>query len=116
MFGVFGLYNPFLPLDPRHPLHMLYMYIARFECPKGILGLGGGKASKNKLKDAFFIFPMTNVTILNIFRTHAQKEYRKVLEMKSTAILNILAILLFENLQCIYSKSGLNSTQYKAVK
>ena len=42
---------------------------------------------------------MTNVAILSIFRTHAQKEYRKVLEMKGTYILNILALLLFENLQ-----------------
>ena len=40
---------------------------------------------------------MTNVTVLSIFRTYAQMEYRKVLEMKSTSILNILAILLFEN-------------------
>ena len=64
------------PLDPRRPLHMLYICIATFNCPKDILGLGG-KASKNKLKDASFIFSMTNVTILSIFRTHAQKEYRK---------------------------------------
>ena len=40
---------------------------------------------------------MTNVTILSIFRTHAHDEYREVLEMKSTSILNILALLLFEN-------------------
>ena len=65
-------------------------------CPKGILGLGG-KASKNKLKDTIFIFPMTNVTMLGVFRTHAQKEYGKVWEMKSTPILNILALLLFYN-------------------
>ena len=65
------------------------------------MGLGG-KASKNKLKDASFIFSMTNVTILSIFRTHAQKDNRKVLEMKGTYILNILALLLFENLQRIY--------------
>ena len=39
---------------------------------------------------------MTSVSILSIFRTHAQKEYRKVLEMKGTYILNILALLLFE--------------------
>ena len=45
---------------------------------------------------------MTNVTILSIFRTHAQKENRKVLEMKNTSILNILALLLFENLLRIY--------------
>ena len=91
------------PLDPRRHLHMLYICIAKFNCPKGILGLGGGgEASKNKLKDASFIFSMTNVTILSIFRTHAQKECRKVLEMKGTYILNILALLLFENLQRIY--------------
>ena len=35
---------------------------------------------------------MTNVTILCVFRTHAQKEYVKGLEMKSTFILNILAL------------------------
>ena len=45
---------------------------------------------------------MTNVTILSIVRTHAQKENRKVLEMKYTSILNILALLLFENLLRIY--------------
>ena len=38
---------------------------------------------------------MINVTILGVFRTYAQKEYGKVWEMKSTAIINILAILLF---------------------
>ena len=102
----FRLYNPFPPLDPRRPLHMLYICMATFNCPKGILGLGGGggggKASKNKLKDVSFIFSMTNVTILSIFRSHAQKEYRKVSKMKSTYILNILALLLFVNLQRIY--------------
>ena len=45
---------------------------------------------------------MTNVTILSIFRTHAQKEYRIFLAMKGTYILNILEFLLFENLQRIY--------------
>ena len=75
--------TPF-PLDPRRPLHMLYMFIATCHCPKGILGLGG-KASKNKLQDTCFTFPVTNVTILSIFRTHAQEGYCKVLEMNSTA-------------------------------
>ena len=102
IYVFFRLYNPFpSPLDPRRHSHMLYICIATFNCRKGILGLGG-KASKNKLKDASFIFSMTNVTILSIFRTHAQNEYRKVLEMKGTYILNILAFLLFENLQRIY--------------
>ena len=79
------------------------------------MGLGG-EASKNKLKDASFIFSMTNVTILSIFRTHAQKEYHKVLKMKGTYILNILALLLFENLHWIYQNSRLNGTQSKDVK
>ena len=72
------------PLDPKYPLHM---FIATCRCPKGILGLGGGggrEASKNKLKDTSVIFPMTNVTSLRVFRTHAQKEYGKVWEVMST--------------------------------
>ena len=69
-----------------------------FNCPKGILGLGGGGASKNKLKDTSFIFSMTNVTILSIFRTHAQKAYCNVWETKGIYILNNLVLLLFENL------------------
>ena len=65
---------------------------------KGHLGSrGGGEVSENKLTDTIFIFPMTNVTIWDVFRTHAQKEYGKVWEMKSTPILNILALLLFNN-------------------
>ena len=39
---------------------------------------------------------MTNVTILGVFRTHAQKEHGKVLQMKSTYILNILALFYFK--------------------
>ena len=58
-------------------------------------GGGVGGAFKNSLKDTSFTFPMTNVTILGVFRTHAQKEYGKVLEMKNILILNILALLLF---------------------
>ena len=60
---------------------------------KGHLGSRG--ASKNKLKNTSFIFPMTNVTILGAFRTHAEKGYGKVWEMKSNYILNILALLSF---------------------
>ena len=54
---------------------MLYIYIATINCRKGIFGLVEG-ASKNKLEDASFIFSMTNVAILSVLRTHAQKEYR----------------------------------------
>ena len=63
-----------------------------FNCPKGILGLGGGGASKNKLKNTSFIFSMTNITILSIFRTHAQKENCKDLETKGIYILNNLVL------------------------
>ena len=44
---------------------------------------------------------MTNVTILgvHVFRTRAQMDYGNVLEMKSTPILNILALLLFHLLK-----------------
>ena len=46
-----------------------------------------------------------------------QKEYSRVLEMKGTYILNILALLLFENLQRIYLNSKcLNGTQSKDLK
>ena len=62
LMSSFAYTTPSLPpppppphLEPRRPLHMLYMDIATFNCPKGILGLGG-KASKNKLKEASFIF------------------------------------------------------------
>ena len=37
---------------------------------------------------------MANVTILSIFRTQAQEEYRKASKRKGTYILNILALLL----------------------
>ena len=109
--ALFRLYNPFPPLGPRRPLHMLYIYIATFNCTKGILGLAGGggggggggrETSKIKLKDANFIFSMTNVTILSIFRMHALNEYCNVQKIKGTYIHNVLALLLFGNLQRIY--------------
>ena len=58
-------------------------------------GGGGGKASKNKLKDTSFIFPMTNIAILGVFPTHANRNSVMVLEMKRTYILFILALLFF---------------------
>ena len=73
--------------------------------------MGGGKLLKTNRKT-----PVTNVTILSIFRTHAQEGYCKVLEMNSTSNLYSLALLLFENWQSIYSKSGLNGNQWKDVK
>ena len=42
---------------------------------------------------------MSNITMLSIFRAHAQKkEYCKVLETEGIYILNNLVLLLFENL------------------
>ena len=52
----FRLYNPFPPLDPRRPLHMLYICIATFNCPKGILGLGGESISKQTERCQFHLF------------------------------------------------------------
>ena len=80
------------PPRPKMPLTYVVFLIATCRCLKGILGLGK-KASENKLKDIRFIFPMTNITILGVFRTQVQKEYGKVWEMKSISILNILARL-----------------------
>ena len=60
--------------------YVIYLY-SDIKLSKGHLGFrggGGGGASKIKLKDANFIFSMTNVTMLSIFRMHAQKGYRKV--------------------------------------
>ena len=96
--------NPFPP-RPKTPFtYVIYLYsdIQLSEGHVGSRGGGGGEASKNKLKNASFIFSMTNVKIISIFRTQAQKEYRKFFEMKGTYILNILELLLFENLQRIY--------------
>ena len=78
------------------PFTYVFNVYSDMSLSKGHLGSrGGGEASKNKLKDTIFIFPMTNVTILGEFRTHVQKEYGNFSEMKSLPILNILALLLF---------------------
>ena len=79
--------TPFPP-RPKTPFtYFVYVY-SDMSLSKGHLGSrGGGKASKNKLKDTSFTFPVTNVTILSIFRMHAQEGYCKVLEMNSTSIL-----------------------------
>ena len=84
------------PLRPKMSFTYVVNIYSYMSLSKGYLGSRRvGEASKIKLKDTSFIFPMTNVTILGVIRTHAQKEYGKVLEMKSTYILNILALLLF---------------------
>ena len=93
------VYTTPFPPRPKTPFtHVVYLYNG-VQLSKGHLGSrGGGGASKNKLKDTSFIFSVTNITILSIFRTHAQKEYCKVLETKGIYILNNVVFLLFENL------------------
>ena len=50
LMSSFAYTTPFPPLDPRRPLHMLYICIVTFNCPKGILGLGGGGGGGKHLK------------------------------------------------------------------
>ena len=106
----FAYTTPFPPPRPKTPFtYVVYLY-SDIKLYKGHIGSSGGgggggggrEASKIKLKDANFIFSMTNVTILSIFRMHGQNEYRKVQKIKGTYIHNVLALLLFGNLQRIY--------------
>ena len=85
--------NPFPPIPKTPFTYVVYVY-SNMSLYKGHLGR---EASKIKLIDTIFTFPMTNVTVLSIFLTHAQERYCKVLEMNSTSILYSLALLLFEN-------------------
>ena len=64
---------------------------------KGHLGSRRGGGFKNKLKDTSFIFPMTNVTILGKFRTHAQKDTVRFWIMKSTYILTFQHFYVFKS-------------------
>ena len=80
------------------PFGQRYVAINIYNICKGHFGSrggGGGDASINKLKDTSFIFPMTNIAILELFCMHAQTEFGKVLKMKSTYNLNIVALLFF---------------------
>ena len=51
-----SLIQPLSPLDPRRHLHMLYICIATFNCPKGILGLGGESIKKQSERRQFHLF------------------------------------------------------------
>ena len=55
----------------------------------GEVGGGGREASKTELKDMFEL-PMTNVTYLSIFPTHAQKEDITLFDSKSTSIHSLI--------------------------
>ena len=91
----FSLFLDAPPPRPKMPFTYVVNVYSDMSLSKvhlGSRGRGGG-VSKNNLKDTSFIFPMTNVTILGVFRTHAQKENGNVWEMKSIFVLNILALL-----------------------
>ena len=63
-----------MPFGQRHVAINIYNIC------KGHFGSKEGGASKNKLNDTSFILLMTNVTILGVFRMHAQKDYGQVLK------------------------------------
>ena len=73
---------------------MLYMSIGTYHCPKGISGPGG----KHQKQTEIHQFHLSNDKRhgLYVFRTHAQKEYGKVLDMKSTSILTFLHFYFLE--------------------
>ena len=81
----FRLYTP--PLDPRRLLHMLYIYRMTFNCPKGILGLGG-QASKKTERHQFHLFNGKH-HIFEYISYACRKEYCKVLEAKGIICLII---------------------------
>ena len=71
---------------------MLCMYVATFHCPNAILDQWRGgwrEASKTELKDMFQL-PMTNITYLSIFRTHALKEIISLFDSESTSIHSLI--------------------------
>ena len=65
------------PLDPTPFPYVVYIY-SNMSLSKGHLGSrGGGRGGGGPS----FTFPVTNFTILSIFRMHAQEGYCKVLEI-----------------------------------
>ena len=56
LMSSFAYTTPSPPLDPRRPLHILYICIATFNCPKGILGLGGKASKKQTERRQFHLF------------------------------------------------------------
>ena len=71
----FSLFLDAFPPRPKMPFGQRHVAINIYNICKGYFGSRREEASKNKVKDTTFIFPMTNATILGAFRTHAKKEY-----------------------------------------
>ena len=70
---------------------MLCMYVAVFHCPKVSWVKEVEGASKNKLKDS------NDKRHILAYFVGIRKEDIKLLDLKSTSILNISALLLFKN-------------------
>ena len=68
------------------------VYVATFHCRNAILDQWGGGGEKHlKLnRKTCFNFPMSHVTYLSIFRTHAQKEDITLFDSKSTSIHSLI--------------------------
>ena len=77
---------------------MLHVYIATFHCPNGILSQGGGRSIfKQTGRHKFQLSYDKRHAFSCIFCSHAHKEDIKLLDLRSSSILNISALLLFEN-------------------
>ena len=89
---------------------MLCMYVATFHCPNAILDQwrGGGEKHLKLNWKTCFNFPMTNVTYLSIFHTHAQKEDITLFDSKSTSIhsLTIQHVYTLKKKYCINGRNG----------
>ena len=92
------------------------MYVATFHCPNATCILnqrrGGGEKRLKLNCKLFFNFPMTNVTYLSIFRTHAQKEDITLFDSKSTSIHSLIIQHVY-TLKKKYYIHGRNGTRLK---
>ena len=85
------------PPRPKTPFtHVVYL-CNDVHLSKEHLGSRGGSIEKQSERHQFHLFNGKH-TLLSIFRTHAQKEYCKVLETKGIYIHSNSVLLLFANL------------------
>ena len=110
----FAYTTPFPP-RPKTPFtYVIYLY-SDILLPKGHLGSRGGKHLKQTEGRQFHLCNDKRHNLKYISYACAEG-IPQSLEMKGTYIINILALLLFENLQMICLNSRLNGTQPKDVK
>ena len=97
---IFNVFFRLFPLDPRRHLHMLYICIATFNCPTGILVLRG-KHLKQTERRQFHLFNDKRHNFKYISYACADGIPQSI-GNEGHLYSNILAFLLFENLQRIY--------------